>query len=86
MNSLERGNIRQDICITLVYHNMEEPNQHPKFHGDENDTPIEFLRQCDKRMESIRNQLTHQDKIIFVAKYCRNSTAQWYFTTPGHHL
>ena len=55
---------------------MEELNQRLKFYGDENDNIIEFLRQCEKKMESIGDNLTHQNKINFVEKYCRNSAAQ----------
>ena len=48
------------------------------FYGDENDNPVEFPRQCKKTVETIGNHLTYQDKINFVAKYCRNSEAEWY--------
>ena len=49
---------------------MEKLNQYSKFYGDENNKPIELLKQREKTIDPIRNQLTYQDKINVVAKYC----------------
>ena len=49
--------------------NIEEWPQHLKFYGDENDNPVEFVRQCERSIDTIVNQLTDQDKINLITKY-----------------
>ena len=56
---------------------MEELTQHPKFYGDENDNPVEFLRECEKMMYTVGNQMIDQDRINFIPKDCNRSAAQW---------
>ena len=63
MDNLELVHTGQDSRIMYVYRNMKDLNQHPKFYGDANENPIEFLRQCEKTMKSIGNHLRIRIKL-----------------------
>ena len=43
-----------------------------------NDGPIEFLTYVKGRWTQTGNQLTYQDKVNSLTKYCEGSAAQWY--------
>lgn len=49
--------------ITYVYQNVEEITQQTRFYGDEGENPIEFLRECERNMENICNNML--DKIRY---------------------
>jgi hypothetical protein len=47
--------------------------QQNKFNGEGNENPIEFLRQCERNVEAVGNNLTDKEKINWVARLLRVS-------------
>ena len=65
--------IRDSICF---YRHNEDPSNQPKNWGDGN--PIQFIRDCERGMDSVGDQLNDSDRIEWVVRKLSGSAALWY--------
>ena len=63
---------------TYVYKTIDEPNSQPKFFGHETDNPVQFLRSCERSMETVNDSLSEVDKINWVVRQLKGTMAEWF--------
>ena len=64
--------------ITYVYKTIDDINTQIKFFGLDNENLIRFLKQCQRSMENINDNLGDVDKINWVVRHLKGTAAEWF--------
>ena len=65
MNKIEQATTPANQ-ITYLYKTVDDMNTQTKFYGIKSENPIHFLKQCERNMKTVNDNLSEVDKINWV--------------------
>lgn len=66
------------VAPTVIYQSHVEDQERIMFRGNPFENPIEFLKMCEREMNTLGSELADNEKIDWVARHLKDSARQWY--------
>lgn len=65
---------------TYIYTTTDKSKTQLKFYGNESKNPVQFLKQCERNMEAVNDNLSKDDKTNRVVRQLKGTAAEWFTT------